>query len=187
MEAERWHIGVSVCGQFGVTVSEQLLGGPLIHIVANTEDLKGLSEGVRCTTRPSASFCSMPAERLESLRTASGLICATSDPASNRMWAYYGDSHRGVCIGYSTAFFPFRIARAVRYADPDPDAPLDLLDTLKIAPLLLSDNVSCRKGTEWAFEKEYHTGGTLPKRPHAAPADPSAGHCGASFGGRNHG
>jgi hypothetical protein len=51
MEAERWHIGVSVCGQFGVTVSEQFLGGPLIHTVANTEDLKGLSEGVENAPR----------------------------------------------------------------------------------------------------------------------------------------
>ena len=92
-------------------------------------------------------------EKIEALRTASGLICATLDPRSNRMWAYYGDSHRGICVGYATEFSPFCFAREVAYADPT--GPVDLLDTLNRDPSQLSDHVSCRKGADWAFEQEY--------------------------------
>jgi hypothetical protein len=91
--------------------------------------------------------------KLENLRASSGLVCATSDPRSNRMWAYYGDGHRGICISYSTAFAPFCFAREVSYSDPS--GSIDLMDTLSRDPSLLSDHVSCRKGTEWAFEQEY--------------------------------
>ncbi len=91
--------------------------------------------------------------KIEDLRMASGLICTTSDPRSNRMWAYYGESHRGICISYTTAFHPFTIARKVSYTDPD--APIDLLNTLNHDPSLLSDQLSCRKGAEWEFEQEY--------------------------------
>jgi hypothetical protein len=92
-------------------------------------------------------------ERLNGLGAASGLVCATRDALSNRMWAYYGDGHRGICVGYATVDPPFCLARAVLYADPD--VTLDLLDVLARDPTLLSDHVSCRKGAEWAFEQEY--------------------------------
>lgn len=91
--------------------------------------------------------------KFDAIRTASGVICTSSDPRSTRMWSYYGDSHRGVCIGYSSAAPPFRLARAVSYVDPE--GPLDLLDALERDPSLLSDHISCRKGAEWSFEQEY--------------------------------
>src|SRR5438105_3589078 len=69
------------------------------------------------------------------------------------MWAYYGDSHKGICIGYSTAYPPFSVARQVAYRDPD--GSLDLLETLEKDPTMLSDLVSCRKGAEWGFEQEF--------------------------------
>lgn len=92
-------------------------------------------------------------KNLRGLWKASGLICTTSDARSNRMWAYYADCHRGICIVYSTKLPPFRLARAVNYANPN--GPLDLLETLQIDPTLLSDHISCRKGAEWSFENEY--------------------------------
>ncbi|MGB0154573.1 MAG: DUF2971 domain-containing protein [Verrucomicrobiales bacterium] len=92
-------------------------------------------------------------ERVEQLRAASGLICCSRNPRSNRMWAYYGGAHRGICIGYSTKFPPFCLAREVAYSDPE--KPIDLLDTLDEDPTLLSDQVSCRKGEEWEFEEEF--------------------------------
>jgi len=90
---------------------------------------------------------------MENLRLSSGLICCSSNPRLNRMWSYYGGAHRGICIGYSTEFSPFCFGREVTYADPE--APIDLLATLGLDPTLLSDQVSCRKGLEWAFEEEF--------------------------------
>lgn len=92
-------------------------------------------------------------EGIDQLRATSGLICCSSDPLTNRMWAYYADAHRGICVGYNTVFSPFCLARKVAYADPD--KPIDLLETLQKDPTLLSDHVSCRKGAEWAFEQEF--------------------------------
>lgn len=91
--------------------------------------------------------------RVEEIRQASGLICCTSNPRSNRMWAYYSDAHKGVCIGYNTEFPPFFLGREVTYRDPD--GAIDLLDTLVKDPTQLSDQVSCRKSAEWAFEQEF--------------------------------
>ena len=73
-------------------------------------------------------------ESIEALRSASGLICCSSNPRSNRMWAYYGDSQKGICVGYSTDFSPFCFSRRVDYADPV--SSIDLLDTLKQEPTL---------------------------------------------------
>ena len=33
-----------------------------------------------------------------------GIFCLTPDPVNVLMWSYYGDSHRGFSIGYSTAY-----------------------------------------------------------------------------------
>jgi hypothetical protein len=92
-------------------------------------------------------------QRIDALREQSGLICFSADPRSNRMWAYYAEGHKGVCIGYSTEFMPFGFAQAVRYVDPV--EPIDLIRTLEVDPTILADELSCRKGTEWAFEQEY--------------------------------
>lgn len=100
-----------------------------------------------------SSYLALLRERLDQLRSASGLICCSRNPRSNRMWAYYGGAHRGICIGYSTHFSPFCFGREVAYADPE--SAIDLLDTLDRDPTLLSDHVSCRKGLEWAFEEEF--------------------------------
>lgn len=92
-------------------------------------------------------------QKIEQLRGASGLVCCSSNPRSNRMWAYYGDAHKGICIGYSTQYPPFCLAREITYADPK--EPINLLDTLARDPSLLSDQLSCRKGAEWDFEQEF--------------------------------
>lgn len=83
----------------------------------------------------------------------SGMVCCSRNPLSNRLWAYYGDGHKGICIGYSTANPPFSFARQVSYSDPM--AALDLMSVLESDPSLLSDNVTCRKGLEWQFEEEF--------------------------------
>jgi hypothetical protein len=108
-------------------------------------------------------------------RASSGLICMSSDPRSNRMWAYYGDGHKGICIGYCTEFSPFCFAREVAYSDPD--APIDVLGGLNHDdPTILSNLISCRKGAEWAFEQEYRVqvGPIPPDAPRLLPIHPEA-------------
>lgn len=99
------------------------------------------------------NYLMLTQERIEALRSASGLVCCSSNSLSNRMWAYYADAHKGICVGYNTEFSPFCFGLEVTYRDPD--GPIDLLDTLKRDPTLLSDLVSCRKGAEWDFEQEF--------------------------------
>ncbi len=105
---------------------------------------------------------------------SSGLVCGTSDPRSNRMWAYYAGSHRGICIGYDSQHPPFCYARKVIYADPD--GPLDLLGAIRRDPMLISDHISCRKGAEWAFENEYRipVSAIAPNHPRLFPVPPEA-------------
>jgi hypothetical protein len=93
------------------------------------------------------------ADGFEKLRNSSGLICCSANPRSNRMWAYYAGGHKGICVGYSTDYSPFNFARKVTYRDPD--GSLDLAAVLSKDPTLLSDNISCRKGSEWEFEEEF--------------------------------
>lgn len=83
----------------------------------------------------------------------SAIICLSSEPRSVRMWAYYADSHKGVCITYDTTLPPFCYARPVLYENPS--VPLDVMKALEEDSTLLADHVSYRKGSEWAFEKEY--------------------------------
>jgi hypothetical protein len=108
-------------------------------------------------------------QKIAALREQSGLICFSAGPRSNRMWAYYAEGHKGLCVGYSTEFMPFGIAQAVRYADPV--EPIDLIRTLQVDPTVLADEVSCRKGTEWEFEQEYRVpvGPFLPEHTRLLP------------------
>lgn len=90
---------------------------------------------------------------IENFPRDSGLICLSSDPRSNRMWAYYADCHRGICITYDTRFAPFALARSVLYEDPK--EPLDAMEAHAGDLTRFADHVSLRKGKEWEFEKEY--------------------------------
>lgn len=90
---------------------------------------------------------------MEELRRNTGLICASANPRSNKMWAYYAEAHKGICIGYTSTFSPFIMAKSVKYKNPK--SPFNLLDILRNDPTLLKEVLSCRKGSEWAFEEEY--------------------------------
>jgi len=111
---------------------------------------------------------------IEGLRSNSGLVCCSSDPRSNRMWGYYGEGHKGICIGYGTNFPPFSLAQKVFYRDPTDS--IDLLATLEQNPSDLADQFSCRKGLEWEFEQEFRIPvGPFPKdHTRLLPIDPRA-------------
>lgn len=92
-------------------------------------------------------------KRLYSIRDSSGLICCSATPNSNRMWAYYSDGHKGICIGYRTDYAPFCFAMNVIYQDLG--QPIDFIDTWKRDPTEFCDQISRRKGKDWAFEQEF--------------------------------
>jgi hypothetical protein len=83
----------------------------------------------------------------------SGVICCSATPLSNRMWAYYADAHRGICIGYRTDRSPFCMAMPVIYENPD--EPMEVMKAMKCDVTLFCDHLARRKGKEWEFEQEY--------------------------------
>jgi hypothetical protein len=91
--------------------------------------------------------------RIATIPKTCGTVCLSATPRSNRMWAYYADCHRGVCIGYRTAVAPFSLAMSVIYEDPA--QPMDALDAWQRDPSEFCDHIARRKGKEWEFEEEY--------------------------------
>ncbi|MFC6520321.1 DUF2971 domain-containing protein [Undibacterium arcticum] len=42
-------------------------------------------------------------ERMQNI----GVMCLSEDKNNKLMWSHYADSHRGICIGFSTEYPPF--------------------------------------------------------------------------------
>lgn len=95
-------------------------------------------------------------ENLANLRKSNlydviGLFSTTTDPLEELMWAHYGDSHRGYCLGYDSfqlwqakkSMFgsAHYIGQPVRYSFID-NNPEDLMDVFI-------------KSARWSYEKEY--------------------------------
>ncbi len=76
-----------------------------------------------------------------------------SEARLNRMWAYYAESHKGICVGYDTKFRPFNVAIRVNYQNPD--KPLDVLACLQNDSTEIGNHIALRKADEWKFEDEY--------------------------------
>ncbi|MEY4570542.1 MAG: hypothetical protein RLZZ398_1981 [Verrucomicrobiota bacterium] len=92
-------------------------------------------------------------QEIEGICKQSGLVCLSSNPRSNRMWAYYADCHRGICISYDCSFAPFAVARSVLYEDPT--GSFNAIDAHADDVTRFADHVAIRKGAEWEFEQEY--------------------------------
>jgi len=122
------------------------------------------------------SFCALGIQKMqegfESLRKNSGVVCFSAVSDSVRMWSYYANAHRGICIGYDSSTRPFCIAMAVNYQNPD--KPLDVVATSQGSdPTNLADHISLRKGKEWSFEQEYRIPmGPVNGRPRRLPIAP---------------
>lgn len=110
----------------------------------------------------------------EALQMDSGVACFSAVPNSVRMWSYYANSHRGICIGYDSSKRPFRLAMAVNYQNPE--SPIDIIATSQGSdPTILADHISLRKGSEWSFEQEYRIPmGPVNGRPRSLPIAPQA-------------
>lgn len=83
-----------------------------------------------------------------------GIFCLTPDDQNLLMWSYYGDSHKGFCIGYDSNFLVksgvFGMGGKIVYRNDFPLLPLFL--TKDDFPLL---NVLFTKWKKWNHEDEY--------------------------------
>jgi hypothetical protein len=85
-----------------------------------------------------------------------GVVCFSRNPASNLMWSHYGDSHRGVCIGYSFPRKTSEFLADVEYRDGYPPNRMPRFAGIAgnadwrdfINTMLLT------KSKEWAYERE---------------------------------
>ena len=93
------------------------------------------------------------AEGLRQKTSQTGIVCFTAKPDSIRMWAYYAESHKGICVGYDSKLRPFNIAISVNYQNPD--KPFDVFACLKDDPTEIANHIALRKAEEWRFEDEY--------------------------------
>jgi hypothetical protein len=76
------------------------------------------------------------------------IYCLTPDLCSMLMWSHYGDSHRGLCLQFSTDNPLFRNAWKVEYSETYPRwAPHKMLD-YSMAALLT-------KSAAWQYEDEF--------------------------------
>jgi len=102
---------------------------------------------------PPESLTTTLSAGMERLRKDSGIICLSAVPDSIRMWSYYADAHKGICIGFDTEAGPFLAAMKVTYQNPE--RPLDVAAALREDPTQLAGHISLRKAAEWDFEQEY--------------------------------
>jgi len=74
---------------------------------------------------------------------------AIEDPV---LWSHYGDSHRGVALGFD--FPASEQPRPVRYSDDKPQISLWDIDT-SVDAALTSSEVLFTKATSWKYEREH--------------------------------
>jgi hypothetical protein len=112
------------------------------------------------------------AEGLRQKTAQTGIVCFAARPDSIRMWAYYAESHKGICIGYDTKHRPFNIALKVNYQNPD--KPFDVFACLKDDPTEIASHIALRKAEEWKFEDEYRIPVNIERSPRHIPFEASA-------------
>jgi hypothetical protein len=139
-----------------------------VESFAPTQGLSAEQAEREFDTSPFSAVPQRVASVIESLRRETGVICFTAIPNSIRMWSYYAEAHKGICIGFDTRMGAFVAAMKVAYQNPD--KPLDLAEALRLDSTALADHISLRKAAEWEFEEEYRIPiGPIGDRPRAIP------------------
>jgi hypothetical protein len=93
-------------------------------------------------------------DTFEKLCNSYGIYCLTPNAEDMLMWSYYGNSHKGFCIGYNTKYLIecglFGMGGQVLYQDDFPRLPL--LRNEEDNPML---KILFTKWTKWSHENEY--------------------------------
>lgn len=113
-------------------------------------------------------------EQQEQLSKIIGLVCLTQEPLDRRMWAYYGESHRGFVVefghgdedksefGFQLCGSPFGTAVKVDY---QPTQPVRKRDTSNMEEAVLTKHLDWIHEQEWRVIRPLNTGDPHPKRP----------------------
>jgi Protein of unknown function (DUF2971) len=101
-----------------------------------------------------------------------GIMCFSKHPNSIRMWAYYAEAHKGICVGYDATIRPFNRAIYVHYENPN--NPFDIFACLQKDPTEIANHITLRKAGEWLFEDEYRIPVNIEGNPRFMPFHPSA-------------
>ena len=144
------------------------------HWVEEYAPMRGLSADEALREFESSWKCGVQrmADGLKQKTAQTGIVCFAAKPDSIRMWAYYAESHKGICIGYYTKYRPFNVAISVNYQNPD--KPFDVFACLKNDPTEIANHIALRKAEEWKFEDEYRIPVNIEDMPRLIPFEASA-------------
>lgn len=82
-----------------------------------------------------------------------GIFCVSEEPNSQLLWAHYGDSYRGFCLGYAAYLVPNpRVLHPVRYLDCIPE---ELRAAESLTPQDLLEGYLLSKPSVWHYEREW--------------------------------
>ncbi|WP_043319502.1 DUF2971 domain-containing protein [Microbulbifer sp. HZ11] len=81
-----------------------------------------------------------------------GILCLTEEPNNLLMWAHYGDSHRGVCIGFDSSSKFFSSANKIAYEKIRPSLPFNPGKNKTDNSL---KKTFLTKSIDWSYEKEW--------------------------------
>ena len=80
-----------------------------------------------------------------------GILCFTEAIDDPVLWSHYGDSHKGVALGFN--FPDSEDVKPLHYSEDKPKISLWDIDT-SIGTALISSDVLFTKATSWEYEKE---------------------------------
>ena len=82
-----------------------------------------------------------------------GVACFSECNNNSLMWAHYGDSCRGFCLGFDTSNSPFHLLRQVRYVDQPQHINIEKM-TIE-GPIDVVDGLFRTKSKDWEYEREW--------------------------------
>lgn len=81
-----------------------------------------------------------------------GIFCVTEDPVNLLMWAHYGNSHQGVCIGFDSNASLLKGAQKLNYQKIRPRLPFNA--NIEPSKICLK-SIFLTKSKDWSYEKEW--------------------------------
>lgn len=96
-------------------------------------------------------------EKILNFNKDSGVFSMSNSPLIELIWAHYGGSHKGFCVGYETekliSFDSSHMLLDVRYSDTTPDIKLSHLLCCNSPELIVQEMLGV-KSKSWSYEKE---------------------------------
>jgi hypothetical protein len=129
---------------------DRYLASPLITSAARDELHRATIEQMRQLFLRSAAQAAT--EKVNEFSEKRGVSCFSESRDDLLMWAHYGGTYRGYCLGFNTTYLPK--IQQVKYSDNMPSFdPMPILNgELEINDFM---SVFATKSRPWAYEKEW--------------------------------